>query len=317
MRGYRTACLLVLLLALSTAAAAADKTPKQAFIERTLVIAPLKVGDFVLEGSRYDPANKFAGVSLRYFLPGQEATRFDLFVYPHGQGDGEAALGLGMRDFRATLEAAEQAGYYRGLTVADAVEFDIALPSALPDPPDTAGSDDAEQAQAPAVADADPEEARRIALLLELLGADRHIDGRMIELAYDYPGQGEDEWLPMHSRGYLLYRHLYFFKGRISAASARIDAAAFAALADRAMRELVPAVQAYNIGSCGDTTITIDSNLSEKDAADAFMRQIVAAQTRSEASNCHARPDEAELAAMAEGAEVVEIEYAPGDWRGE
>ncbi len=61
MRGYRTACLLVLLLALSTAAAAADKTPKQAFIERTLVIAPLKVGDFVLEGSRYDPANKFAG----------------------------------------------------------------------------------------------------------------------------------------------------------------------------------------------------------------------------------------------------------------
>jgi len=312
MRRRCVACLLALSLAF--APASARDTPKQPFIARTHVVAPLKVGDFVLEGTRYDPANKLAGVAIRYFLPGQEETRIDLFVYPHGQGDSENALDHGMRDFRATLEAAEQAGYYRGMTVADAVEFDIPLPSALPD-----AAEPAETAAEPptaATADPDPAETGRIAMLAELLGEGRRIDGRMIELAYDYPGQAEGEWLPMHSRGYLLYRHLYFFKGRISAASSRIDAAAFAALADRAMRELVPAVQAYNIGSCGDTTITIDSNLSGEDAADMFMRQLVAAQTRSEASNCHAEPDPAELAALAEGAEVVAIEYAPGDWGG-
>lgn len=314
MRGRCVACLLALSLAL--APASARDVPKQPFIVRTHVVAPLKVGDFVLEGTRYDPANKLAGVAIRYFLPGQEETRIDLFVYPYGQGDSEDALDHGMREFRATLEAAEQSGYYRGLTVADAVEFDIPLPSAPPDAAEPAETAAGPPTAATADPDPDPAEARRIAMLAELLGEGRHVDGRMIELAYDYPGQAEGEWLPMHSRGYLLYRHLYFFKGRISAAESRIDAAAFAALADRAMRELVPAVQAYNIGSCGDTTITIDSNLSGEDAADMFMRQLVAAQTRSEAGNCRAEPDPAELAALAEGAEVVAIEYAPGDWGG-
>jgi|GEM_PF-354733 len=312
MRGRCVACLLALSVAFPPASA--RDAPKQPFIARTHVVAPLKVGDFVLEGTRYDPANKFAGVAIRYFLPGQEEARIDLFVYPHGQGDSEDALDHGMRDFRATLEAAEQAGYYRGLTVADAVEFDIPLPSALPDTAEPAET--AAEPPIAATAGPDPAEVGRIAMLAELLGEGRHVDGRMIELVYDYPGQAEGEWLPMHSRGYLLYRHLYFFKGRISAARSRIDAATFAALADRAMRELVPAVQAYNIGGCGDTTITVDSNLSAEDVADMFMRQLVAAQTRSEASNCHAEPDPAELAALAEGAEVVAIEYAPGDWGG-
>ena len=306
MRGRCLACLLALSAAF--APASADDAPDRPFIERTLVVAPLAVGDFVLEGTRYDPGHKFAGVAIRYFLPGHEEARIDLFVYPHGRSDGEEALDRGMRDFRATLEAAEQAGYYRGLTVADAVEFDVPLPSAPADAPDPAAAPPAEP---------DPDEARRIAMLSELLGEDRHVDGRMIEMAYEYPGQAEGEWWPMRSRGYLLYRHLYFFKGRVSAAESRIDAAEFAALADRAMRALVPAVQAYNIASCGDATITIDSTLPPDEIADTFMRQLVAAQTRSEASNCHAAPDPAELAALAKDAEVVAIEYAPDDWRDE
>lgn len=314
MRGYRSACLPVLLLC--TLATLAGEPPKPPFIERTLVVAPLRVGDFVLEGSHYDPGNRFAGVSLRYFLPGREEARIDLFVYPHGQNDAEAALDQGMRDFHATLEAAEQAGYYRDLEVGAAREFDIPLPVVAPGAPDTADSPGTAQAQVPAAAGAGPQEAGRAAMLSALLGADRRVDGRMIELAYNYPGQAEDEWLPMHSRGYLLYRHLHFFKGRISAAGSRIDQAAFAALADRAMRELVPAVQAYNIGSCGDTTIDVDTSLSEKEMGDMLMRQLVAAQARSEASNCHPKLERDELAALAEAAEVVEIDYAPEDWPG-
>ncbi|MCW5581832.1 MAG: hypothetical protein KIS72_10885 [Luteimonas sp.] len=315
MRG-RLACLLALSSAF--ASALADDAPKQPFIVRTHVVAPHKVGDFVLEGARYDSANKLAGVGVRYFLPGHEEARIDLFVYPHGQADTEAALDQGMRDFRATLEAAAKAGYYRDLAVADAVEFDVPLPPSVPVPgiaESPAPADDA--AAAPAEDAADPEEAGRIAMLAGLLGANRRVDGRLIALHYESPGLAEGEWLLMRSRGYLFYRHLYFFKGRISAAESRIDPAAFEALADRAMRELVPAVQAYNIGSCGDVTLYVDPDLPEREAVDALMRELVAAQTRSEASNCHAKSEESEVAALAEDADVVTIEYAPEDWGGQ
>lgn len=314
MRGCLVACALALLLA--SAAAVSGAGPEQPFIERTLVVAPLRVGDFVLEGSRFDPDNRFAGVSLRYFLPGHEAVRVDLFVYPHGQNDVEAALDQGMGDFHSTLQSAQQAGYYRDLQVADAREFDIPLPSPDREAPETPDPTGAAPARAPASGGADPREVERARMLAELLVADRRVDGRVIELAYDSPGQADGEWLPMHSRGYLFYRHLYFFKGRISAAGSRIDRAAFDALADRAMHELVPAVQAYNIGSCGDTSIQVDTSLPENEMGDMLMRQLVAAQVRSEASNCHRQLDDAGLAALAKDAEVVEVGYTTGDWRG-
>ena len=52
-----------------------------------------------------------------------------------------------------------------------------------------------------------------------------------------------------------------------------------------------------------------------REMADMLMRQLAAAQARSEASNCHRAPDDAVLAALSEDAEVVAIEYAPDDWR--
>lgn len=306
-----------LAMLLASTAAAADQAQPQAFIERTLVIAPHRVGEFVLEGSHYDPAHRFAGVSLRYALPGSDEIRIDLFVYPVGQGGIEETLDRGMRDFRGTLDAAQQAGYYRALAVAEAVEFDIPL---APPPAGGEGTGDGPaaplQASAAAGGHEDEDSEEDAAALATLLGAYRHVDGRMLELAYEYPGQAQDEWLPMHSRGYLLYRHLHFFKGRVSAAASRIDHATFAALADRAMHELVPAVQAYNVGSCGDTTIHVDVKLPERDMGDMLMRELVAAQARSDFSNCRRRADDAELAALSRDAEVVMIEYAADDWRG-
>src|SRR5690606_12782612 len=313
MFGRRTACMLALLLA--HAAASAGDAPAQPFIERTLVIAPHRVGEFVLQDSRYDPAHRFAGVSLRHALPGSDETRIDLFVYPIGQGETEATLDRGMRDFRATLDAAQEAGYYRGLAVADAVEFDIPLPPSGDAGYASGPGDGPLQVSATHDGHGDGDADARAAMLATLPGAGRRVDGRMLELAYEYPGQAEDEWLPMHSRGYLLYRHLYFFKGRVSAATSRIDHDSFAALADRAMHALVPAVQAYNVGSCGDTSIQVDTSLPEREMGEMLMRQLVAAQARSDAGNCRVQADEAELAALSRAAEVVVIEYGPSDWR--
>ncbi len=79
------------------------------------------------------------------------------------------------------------------------------------------------------------------------------------------------------------------------------------------MRELVPAVQAYNVGGCGDTTIHVDSDLEEQALGEALMRQLVAAEIGSAARNCHRTLDEEALATLAQDAEIVTIDYAPED----
>lgn len=168
---------------------------------------------------------------LRYALPGHDETRIDLFIYPFGQDRAEAALDHGMRDFVASLRTAEREGRFRALSMSDAVAFDLGQAPADGDGPgkrrrDRRGSGDADVER----------------MLMEALAAvDRRIRGRRLDLAFEYPGQVEGDWFAMHSRGYLFYRHLYFFKGRVSATAARIDRGRFAALADRAMRDLVPA----------------------------------------------------------------------------
>lgn len=327
MSGVRcqAAWLLAALLACGAAHAsgAAGAAPPAArpLIERTWVVAPHRVGDFVLHHARFDPDNRFAGVSLRYALTDHDETRIDLFVYPFGQSDPEAALDSGLRDFLATLEAAQEAGYYRGLSVAEAVEFDLENAAA-----DGEGS---LRSIAEAGLDGGKRKSRRgkralaeeaeIARLLLAADAsvDRRIHGRMLELGYEYPGDIEGEWFPMRSRGYLLYRHLHFFKGRISAAASRIDHERFAALADRAMRELVPAVQAYNVGGCGETTVHVDTSRPQREIQDMILRGMAAAHARLEAANCQAEPDEAKLASLSRDAELVLVEYEPDDWRTE
>lgn len=253
----------------------ADDPPAPAFIARTHVIAPRQVGEFVLEATRYDAGNRLAGVMLRYLLPGHDETRFDLFVYPHGQSGIEEALDLGMAAFRDNLAAAARAGHYRALKITQAVEFDIA--QAVESVPAFASDQDHDQRQADRLSPSSPDEPFETLLASLLAPAPAQIDGRVIELGFEVRGAAEDDWFDMRSRGYLFYRHLYFFKGRISAAAYRIGQDEFASLADRAMRELVPAVQAYNIGGCSGTTIQIDPDLEERALAEALAKQLVAA----------------------------------------
>lgn len=242
---------------------------------------------------------------LRYALPGHDETRIDLFIYPFGQDRAEAALDHGMRDFVASLRTAEREGRFRALSMSDAVAFDLGQAPADGDGPgkrrrDRRGSGDADVER----------------MLMEALAAvDRRIRGRRLDLAFEYPGQVEGDWFAMHSRGYLFYRHLYFFKGRVSATAARIDRGRFAALADRAMRELVPAVQAYNVGGCADTTLHVDPGLPRREMQQMLLRGMVAAQASLEAGNCRDAADEAELAALSHDAELVPVEYPADDWR--
>ncbi|MGN6151671.1 MAG: hypothetical protein ACTHOH_06610, partial [Lysobacteraceae bacterium] len=115
----------------AASADAKDARPSRdarSFVEQTRVAAPKRVGEFVLDAAEYDPAMKSAGASLRYSLPDRPELRIDLFVYPAGEMPHADAVKAGMKDFRASLDAAAKAGYYDALRVLDTTDFEIPPP---------------------------------------------------------------------------------------------------------------------------------------------------------------------------------------------
>lgn len=283
---------------------------KKPFIERTYVAIPRRVGDFTVEGVKFDQRDKYSGVSIRYRHPAHPQTRIDLFVYPIGKGNAEKILDAGMKAFVASMKPAIDAGYYRNFAEIDTVDFDIELPAPADETLKTSsGETNASKSDDPA------REARFAAWDADMRKASRRVDGRRMRLRYDYKGDLPDEWFPMRSRTYLFHRHLYYVKGRISAAESQIDETAFGDFADRAFREIVPAVMAYNIGSCGNTEIVLDPKKTTEDAADQLFKGLLGSQLHVLTSNCHASLDETIPSTSNAEVEVVTIEYEPDDWK--
>ncbi len=293
------------------AAKAGDaKAAEKPFIERTFVAIPRRAGDFTAETVKFDERDRFSGVSIRYSHPAHPQIRLDLFVYPIGKGDVEKILDGGMKGFVASMKPAIDAGYYRNFTEIDTVEFDVEVPASADESTSTSSG------EKNASASADPDrEARYVAWHADMLTSSRRVDGRRMRLRYDFKGDLPDEWFPMRSRTYLFHRHLYYFKGRISAAESQIDEAAFGDFADRAYRELVPAVKAYNIGSCGNTRIVVDPKQSKEEAADVLFKGLLGSELHVLTSNCHATPDKNIPTTSNAEFEVVTIEYEPDDWK--
>lgn len=309
------AAVVVLAAPNAIAAKAGDaKSAKKPFIERTFVAVPRRVGDFTLEIVEFDAQHKYSGVSIRYSHPAHPQTRIDLFVYPAGRGDVEEMLDAGMKGFVASMKPAADAGYYRDFAEIDTVEFDLELPPSQDD--DTEASRPASASATGGARSDDPErEARYAAWKTEMLKTSRRVDGRRMRLRYDFKGDLPGEWFPMRSRTYLFHRQLYYFKGRISAAESQIDEAAFGDFADRAYREIVPAVKAYNIGSCGNSNILLNPGDSTQSPGDQLFKALLGAELHSLTSNCHPSPDKTMPTASNAELEVVTIEYAPDDWK--
>lgn len=275
------------------------------FIETSYVIAPERIGEFVIEGSSYDAANKYAGAGFRYALPGHQETRFDVYVYPAGRSAEDEAVERGMVEFKAGFAEAEEAGYYRNVRIVEESDFTLALPEAEPEPVVSGGKDTtaihgASGDETPGTLD--PGEA---ALISKLLEASQHT-GRRLSLQLDLLPQD----MPMHSGGYLFHKQLYFFKVRVSAARERIDDAGFQALADRAARSLVPAIDVVNIGDCANVVITLDPDADPQAVAESLVTQSAAYQ----GENCYQDAAAAGVAEKSAGARVVEIAFDAQDW---
>jgi hypothetical protein len=269
------------------------ETDQRPLIETSHVIAPERIDDFVLDSTSYNDANKYAGAGFRYALTGHPETRIDIYVYPAGRMDEADALESGMSEFKAGLSQAEKDGYYRDMRVTAESEFPLHVSEATAHATDTndGGHNSLDDEQA--------------AIVRKLLEADR-LAGRRLQLELVRLPQET----PMLSAGYLFYKQLYFFKVRVSAAKHRIESTNFQALADRAARTLVPAIEVANIGGCANAVITIDTNAPPQTVAGTLMAQAAIRQ----ADNCHEDETSIDLPGKSQGTRVIDIRFESSDW---
>ncbi|MGN0858344.1 MAG: hypothetical protein ACI4NW_04055 [Stenotrophomonas sp.] len=283
--------LLPLYLLLSTASlpAAAEQAGNTAderpYIQTSYLQAPRQAGGFSLQASSYDPANKYAGAGFRYTSDDHPGLRIDLYVYPAGRMTPAEALQVGMRDLRASMAHAQAQGSYSQLRELGEATF------ALPAGP-TAGT-----------APANDFDARVIATIAAI----EQVEGRKLQLQLSLPPRE----LPMHSNAYLFYKQLYWLKLRASAAQQDIDQDRFNALADRAARELVPALQVAHVGSCASAQINVPADAPDEEAALELVRQITVHQSL----NCHQDAGKAVSAQQRLDHDIVEITFSAQDWK--
>lgn len=274
------------------------------FVSETRVAAPKRIGEFVLQQTRYDPAHKSAGAMLRYGLDDRPDVRIDLFVYPAGEMAEAVAVERELENFLASFDAGVQLKYYSGLRILGTSTFEIA----------PAGGTVPADAGSPGPAGEDAQSRR--AAVIEAALAPRAIVGKRVDLRYRMHLEDTGEDIPMRSRGYLFHKQLYYFKARISIADSQLEEAAYAALSDHAVRTLVPAVSAGNIGACAKTEIRIgrdDLQAGGATAGAVLAQRFGQAMASAGRKNCHSTRAEVEADEPAD-AEVITLEFAPGDW---
>lgn len=288
-----SAAALSFLIPLASNSAAKDgneqSAVQRAYVENSYLIAPRRVEDFVLEGSQYDENQKYSGAGFRYVADGHQETRIDVYVYPAGRMGQAAALATGMEAFRADLVRATDAKTYANLVLQEEQEFPLV--------------DDAS-----VVSSESPQDPNAAAILEAIASATRP-SGRKLAMTMNLQPQ---DW-PMHSNGYLFYKQLYYFKVRASATQDRITAGQFNALADRAARTLMPAIEVVNVGECVNSVINIVTNASPEEAAKALVTQA----TEHQGYNCHATVEAAEINKKSVNAEMIGISYEPQEWKSE
>lgn len=274
-----------LLLAASLPALAAKEKPTdRPYVETSYLTAPRQVGDFELEGTSYDPDQKYAGAGFRYALKDHQEIRFDVYVYPAGRMQQTTAVETGMKAFRDDLKRAVTDGSYTQLRELQDSSYPLLSTE-------------------PAAKPANDFDAEVIRAKVEV----EQITGRKLQLSMNLQPR---DW-PMYSSGYLFYKQLYYFKLRASAAQERITQATFNALADRAAQTLIPALQVANIGDCANATIYLSPDAKPEAGAIELVRQT----TLHTGYNCHSSADEAGLPRPGQDTEIVEIGYNADEWK--
>jgi hypothetical protein len=289
-RPYLLLSVCVLISAMSVPASAGNKDKQAAatarpYVETSYLVAPRQVGEFELEGSSFDPKQKFSGAGFRYAVKGHQEIRIDIYVYPAGRMSQNAAMESGVKGFRDGLALAVEQGTYSQLRELHQAPFPLA-------PPDSASKTPANDVDAQvikAIADAEQITGQKLQMSLNLMPRN---------------------W-SMYSNGYLFYKQLYYFKLRASAAQERITTEQFNAVTDLAAHTLIPALQVANVGDCANSTIYLAPDATPEQNALALVSQA----SVHEGYNCHGSVEKAGIAARRDDSEIVEISFTADEWK--
>lgn len=193
------------------------------FIERSLVLAPERAGQFSLVRVYDFEGRPDAGVGLRYQHADVPEMLLDVFVYPAGRLPRDRALDLGMESTRADLSGTVAQGAYSDIVYDEEVAFDLATVAA--------------DGSAGPVGEPGPGLGRR--------------------QSFQYVrAEG-----PMDSLIFMFQRGLFLTKGRASVLPKRLPKDSFDRLANHAMATIVPLIEVRSTGGCANRTIEIDPDL--------------------------------------------------------
>lgn len=268
-------------LAIAKATPPADARP---YVEASYISAPRVVADFNLERSSYDPAAKLAGAGFLYRSSKEPQATASVFVYPAGRVGQAEAVESGMQALHGELKQAVAAGIYAQMQELGEEPFPLAAyvaPGKGTTAIDTA--------------------------VIQTMAKAEQIHGTRLRLSMQHVSSNQ----PLHSNAYLFYKQLYYVKLRISADQASMSREAFDALADRAARSLIPAVQVANVGGCAAGTIYVDPSATPEQTA----VQLAGQMALQKGYNCHGTASDAGVDAGAADVSVVEIRYDADDWK--
>lgn len=227
--------------------------PPRPLIERSLVLAPVQAGDFVLEEAKDYPGQPEAGVGLSYRHPDFPEVMFSVFVYPAGRVDPTQLWPVVVAHLGDELRHVERQGSYSALEIDAAEEFDLqridsdgSVLAARP-----AAADTVPAADAGASDDALGIAAASAAAIAEVRAANDPDIGRRIAIRHD------TRHGPHRSAAFLMLRSLFLHKGRVTG-PAELDQDSFDRLANHAMATILPRVQVRNAGGCNELTVYFD-----------------------------------------------------------
>lgn len=299
---HRTVFLLALLA--STSAVAAKEAPEPGqFLDKSIVTLPGSTADYRLADIRYEPEQWMRGVVSRWVVnaaPGE--LRLTMFVHPMGRTGEENAVALQTAEVTHFMDEAVKQGVYTDLVVGERQPFAVVAPgpSLFEGNPEPAG---AMPKPEPAIAAGDDSGA----LVAALPSPNTH--GQRQSFAFTEKG------VPMRSLDYVFYRHLFAFKVRVATPVDSMDETMFAALADTAVRKLVPRVDVRNYGQCGNLALPgPDTGAGDKAAPKPSGQPLILALARIRADNC-AVAEDAKSAGESGGERRIEIVYPPDTWR--
>lgn len=228
--------------------------PQRPFIERSLVLAPERVGAFTMVGMGDFEGSPQAGVSMRYRHDDVPEVVLDVFVYPVGRMDRGQALDYGMRTTRADIDGAAAQGACSEVDYADEEAFDLGAVG--------------EDGSAGPVGEDGPDLGRRQAL--------RYVRK-----------EG-----PMDSLIFMFHRGLFLHKGRLSALPKQVPQENFDRFANHAMATLVPAIEVRSAGGCAKREIFIDPALDAEAMQKQLLEAVFRSAREAEEENCSPALDE-------------------------